>query len=248
MDRSPQGFPSEGFPSAGQAEAAGEPAAADVLARLAGGRFSCRAFQPTPVPEATIQRILEIAQRSASWCNSQPWQVVVTGGAATDRFRRALYAHASTHAGEPDFPHPREYHGVYRDRRRECGFQLYASLGIGRDDKAAAKRQAMENFNLFGAPHVAIVTSDEALGTYGAVDCGGYVANFLLAACSLGVATVPQAALASHPAFIRSHFGLGPDRLVVCGISFGYADLEDPANGFRTTRASTADATIRVNE
>ena len=51
---------------------------------------------------------------------------------------------------------------------------------------------------MFGAPHVAIVTSDEALGVYGAVDCGAYVSNFMLAAHSLGVGSIAQAALAGR--------------------------------------------------
>jgi hypothetical protein len=55
-----------------------------------------------------------------------------------------------------------------------------------RGDREAYAKQGLENYRLFGAPHVAIVTSDEALGTYGAVDCGAYVNNFLLAAQSLG--------------------------------------------------------------
>ena len=83
---------------------------------------------------------------------------------------------------------------------------------------------------------------DEALGVYGAVDCGAYVANFLLAAASLGVATIPQAALAARPQRIRDFFGLPSDRLVVCGISLGYADSGHPANGFRTSRADIATA------
>jgi hypothetical protein len=76
----------------------------------------------------------------------------------------------------------------------------------------------LENFCLFGAPHVAIVTTDRALGTYGAVDCGAYVANFALAARSLGVAVIAQAALAAYPAFWREQLDLSEDRLVVCGI------------------------------
>ena len=99
----------------------------------------------------------------------------------------------------------------------------------------------MENFNFFGAPHVAIIHTDEALGVYGAVDCGGYVTSFMLAAQALGLATVPQAALAHHAAEIREHLKLGDDRKVVCGISFGYADREHKANGYRTSRAGLSD-------
>jgi proline dehydrogenase len=40
---------------------------------------------------------------------------------------------------------------------------------VVRGDREASGRQARENFRLFGAPHVAIVTTDAALGTYGAV-------------------------------------------------------------------------------
>ncbi len=109
-----------------------------VLEELLASRFSCRAFKPDPVPRATIERILAAAQKTASWCNSQPWQLVVASGAATRKFRDAMYGAASS--GKPntgDFPFPREYRGVYLQRRRESGFQLYNSLGIPRGDKAA---------------------------------------------------------------------------------------------------------------
>ena len=84
---------------------------------------------------------------------------------------------------------------------------------------------------------MAIVTSDRKLGAYGVLDCGGWVNNFMLAATAHGVATIAQAALAQRSAFLRRWFGIGEDRQVVCGISFGYPDPEHPANRFRTTRA-----------
>ncbi|MBM4569517.1 nitroreductase, partial [Rhodococcus hoagii] len=100
---------------------------------------------------------------------------------------------------------------------------------------------------LFGAPHVAIVTTDAALGVYGAVDCGLYVNTFLLAAQSLGVASIPQAALAGSAPYLRSFLDLPEDRKVVCAISFGYADESHPANGFRTTRADIASVATWVS-
>lgn len=210
----------------------------DTLETLLADRFSCRAFKPEPLPQTTIERILNAAQKTASWCNSQPWQVVITSGQATDDFRKLMYDTASS--GTPnsgDFPFPREYRGVYLDRRRESGFQLYNTLGIAKGDRDAYTKQALENYNLFGAPHVAIIHTDEALGVYGAVDCGGYVTSFMLAAQALGVATVPQAALAFHSDVVRKHFGLGDDRKIVCGISFGIADKSHKANSYRTNRA-----------
>ncbi len=220
-----------------------------VLEELLGERYSCRAFRPDPVPRAIIERILTAAQKTASWCNSQPWRLEIASGAAIRKFRDAVYGAAS--GGRPtsgDFPFPREYRGIYLERRRESGFQLYNSLGIPRGDKAAYAQQALENFNFFGAPHVAILHTDEALGVYGAIDCGGYVTNFMLAAQALGLATIPQAALAFHSELIRKHFGLGDDRRVVCGISFGYPDRDHKANSYRTTRAGIADTVTFVEE
>lgn len=211
-----------------------------VLEQLLEERWSCRAFQAREVPRPVIERLLTLAQRSASWCNTQPWQVIVTAGAGTERFRSALCAHVRERGADvrPDFGPPEEYHGVYRQRRRATGWQLYDAVGVQRGDRTASAEQAFENFRLFGAPHVAIITTDASQGVYGAVDAGGYVGTFLLAAHSLGIATIAQVALAMYSPFIREHFSIPDDRKVLAGISFGYPNLDHPANSFRTARAS----------
>ncbi|WP_205623110.1 nitroreductase [Sciscionella marina] len=203
---------------------------------LLAARHSCRGFLDKLVPQDVLEQLLTMAQQSPSWCNSQPWQLVITRGPATDRLRAALRDHSGDSDG-PDFPFPEQYTGVYQQRRRECGWQLYESLGIAKDDREASRRQTLKNFEFFDAPQVAIVTTTETLGVYGAVDCGVYVGNFLLAARSLGLDTVPQAAIAMYSAFLRNYFELPADRKVVCGISFGYSDEQHPVNGFRTSRA-----------
>ena len=220
-----------------------------VLEELLNERYSVRAFRPDPVPREIVEHVLATAQRTASWCNSQPWQVVIASGEAKERFRKLIYAEAASGAEDGhDFTPPREYRGVYLERRRESGFQLYNTLGIVRGDKAAYARQALENYNFFGAPHVAIIHTDEALGIYGAIDCGAYVGNFLLAAQALGLGTIPQAALARHSGLIRRHFKLGDDRRVVCGISFGFPDQDHKVNSYRTSRASVAETVTFVEE
>jgi nitroreductase len=150
-----------------------------------------------------------------------------------------LSTHAASAELTPDFPFPARYSGVHLERRRECGFQLYDSVGISKGDRAASARQAAQNFELFGAPHAAIVTTEAELGVYGAIDCAVYVQTFLLAAQSLGLGAIPQAALAAYAPFIRDFFGLPHNRLIVCGVSFGWPDHDHPANGFRTRRAPT---------
>src|ERR1700744_5507641 len=94
------------------------PARTGVLEELLGERYSVRAFLPQPVPRETIEHVLTAAQRTASWCNSQPWQVLIASGAAKERFRETIYGNVSSGAAEDgDFPFPREYLGVSLERR-----------------------------------------------------------------------------------------------------------------------------------
>lgn len=232
------------------------PPDAATLARLIAARHSCRGYLPDEVPADTIDTMLRIAQGTASWCNSQPWQVIVTSGGETGRFRDALYAHATggnwadqkTRPEEPDFAFPARYVGIYKERQRETGWALYRSVGIAHGDREASGKQMLENFRLFGAPHVMIVTTEEDLGVYGAIDCGAYVANVMLVAQSLGIATIAQAALAGVSGFVREFFDIPPERRIVCGISFGFADPAHPANSFRTTRAPLDQVVRHVSE
>jgi nitroreductase len=218
------------------------------LNRIVCDRYSCRRYLPRPVPREIIGAILELAQKTPSWCNTQPWQIILLSGQATDLFREKMHAHAAAgHATNPDFAFPPRYEGSYRERRKVCGVQLYQALGISREDKAAAQEQSLENFRMFGAPHLALITTEAELGVYGAVDCGLYVCNFMLAAGNFGVATIAQAALASYPDFIRGYFGLPGNRKMVCGISFGYADESHPINGYRTERVPVAESVRYVD-
>ena len=90
----------------------------EVVEKLLAARYSCRAFKPESVPRSIIERVLSAAQKTASWCNSQPWQVTIVSGDATSAFGEALYKNASEGKFSADFPFPREYRGVYLDRRR----------------------------------------------------------------------------------------------------------------------------------
>jgi nitroreductase len=226
---------------------------AETLDHLLKERHSCRAFLPQAVPLSVQQDIFRTAQRTGSWCNSQAWQVTVASGAAVEKFREAMVQAAQSgqelgKGGGSDFPFPAEYKGVYLERRRDCGFGLYNAVGVPRGDKAGYAKQTLENFRLFGAPHVAILTSEPGLGVYGAVDVGGYVQVLMLAMQAHGVGSIAQAALASHSALAKSLLGIPADRLMVCAISFGFEDKNHIANSYRLGRADIADVVTWVDE
>ena len=220
----------------------------EVLSRILKSRYSCRAFQPQQVADADIEEIVLAASRVPTWCNAQPWQVLVTKGAATRDFGKVLVQTAETRKMDPDFEWPLQYSGDYQDRRRVCGYQLYEALGIERDDRERRGEQMMENFRFFGAPHVAIVTTEAELGPYGAMDTGGFIALFTLAARAKGIASVAQASVTGYAPTIREHFNIPENRLIQTAISFGYEDTGHPANGFRTDRAKIEDVLTFIDD
>ena len=230
----------------------GTPSAAPAtLEALLATRQSCRAFLAQEVPEELVERFLRAAQHTASWCNLQPWQLVVTRGAATDRIRDLLRDAAretGPNANEgSDIPFPAAYRGIHLERRRAAGFQLYDAAGVRRGDRDAGEAQAMRNFDLFGAPHFIVVSAPRELGIYGAIDCGAWISNFMLVAWSHGVSSIAQASVARQSDLLHRHFGIPAEQQIVCGISFGYQDSSHPANGYRTVRASLDEVVRRVS-
>jgi nitroreductase len=215
----------------------------ETLERLLADRRSCRGFTDEQVPRDVIDRLLAAAQRTASWCNTQPWHLVITTGEATRELAAAMLA---VPAPGPDFDFPLAYSGVYDERRKEVGWQLYEAVGVARGDREASGREMLRNFEFFGAPHAAILTTERDLGVYGAIDTGLYVNSFLLAAEALGIATCAQAAIAMHAPLLRERFGLPETRQVICGIAFGYADREHPSAQFMSRRAPVEDAATFV--
>lgn len=211
------------------------------LQDLLQSRHSCRGFQDTPVPRTTIETILTDAGRVPSWCNAQPWNVILTSGTSTNAFRTTMLKAFDTQPATPDFPFPSGYSGPRKARRQTCGLQLYQAVGIERGDKAGRAAQMRENYTFFGAPHVALITTASELGPYGALDCGGYITAFCLSARAQGIATIPQAAIAFYATQVREHFGIPDTQLVLAAISFGYEDGDHPANTFRTERASLSE-------
>jgi nitroreductase len=210
---------------------------AAALSRILDARHSCRAFRSDPLPDALIEEIITEAGKVPSWCNAQPWQVVVTKAGETDRLRAALAEAVDSTGHAPDLPFPDRYEGVYKQRRSDCGWALYDAVGVTRGDRTGSAQQMRQNFRFFGAPHVALVTSEAALGPYGVLDCGAFITGVTLAATARGVATIPQAAIASYAPLMHRFFDLSETRVVLCAIALGYADTGHKANSFRTTRA-----------
>jgi nitroreductase len=204
-------------------------------------RRSARAFRPDPVPKETLERVFGAAQRAPSWCNIQPWRVVVTAPRVTDALRTRLLAATAQQPIEPDFPFPGDYPEPYLGHRRTCGVALYQAMGVARGDGEGRRRAWVRNYEVFGAPHAAIVAMDRRWGIYAAIDVGVWLGTLLVALTAEGLSACPQAALAAYPGALRELLPIRPEEGVLFGIALGHADGASPVNQFRTDRAPLTD-------
>ena len=215
------------------------------LERLWTERQSIRAFKPDPLPRATIDQLFGAAQRAPSWCNVQPWRVVVTEPPLTQTLAAELQAAAKSQLPHAEVPFPLDYPSPYKEHRVACGVALYQAMGIARDDKAKRYDAWLRNYALFDAPHLAVVACDRRLGPYAYVDVGVWLGYVLTAAAALGVDTCPMASVAAYPEALRARLPIAETDIILFGITFGRADEEAPANKCRTTREPVA-ANVRV--
>lgn len=203
-------------------------------------RYSARAFLDRPVPRAAIAEILTLAARAPSGGNLQPWQVDVLGGEVLAALKaRVAVSLAANPAGEGTEFHvyPPALGEPWRGRRFASGEQLYAALGVGREDRPARLRQFARNFEAFGAPVLLLFSLPRHFGPPQWAHLGMFMQNVMLLAAERGLATCPQEAWAMVHRTVAEALGLGEDRLFYCGMALGFADEAHPINGWRTDRA-----------
>jgi nitroreductase len=199
-------------------------------------RTSTRGFRPDPIARDTLVEMFAAAQRAPSWCNIQPWHVVVTEPPVTGELAAKLVETAKTGFPHSEIPFPVEYPTPYKERRIACGAALYTSMGIAREDKAGRYDAWLRNYGFFDAPHVAIVSCDRRLGPYLYIDVGVWLGYLLTAATTLGIEHCAMASVAAYPEALRERLPIPETNIILFGIALGHADPSVPANKTRTTR------------
>ena len=215
------------------------------------GRQSIRAFLPDrEVPRETIEKILAIAGRSPSGSNIQPWKVyVITGEKKVALSKACLARHDAGDEAKREYNYyPVNWRSPYIERRRECGWGLYSTLGIGRGDKDRMHYQHGRNYMFFDAPVGLFITLDRDLETGSWIDAGMFIQSIMLAARHFGLETCAQAAFCNFSDTVVEHIGAPPEEILLSGMSLGYPDPDAVVNRYRTTRVDVNAFTTFVGE
>jgi len=205
-------------------------------------RMSCRAFLPTPVPGATVRAILEAARQSPSGGNLQPWRVYALAGSALAGLLAMVKSRMpATPRGEEPVEYdiyPAQLWEPFRSRRYKCGEDLYATIGVKREDKLGRLLQFARNFEFFGAPVGLLFCLDRRLGPPQWADVGIYLQSVMLLAREHGLDTCAQEAWSVWHRTVGEYLSLPPEQMLFCGMALGFRDESAPINRLRTERVA----------
>jgi len=210
------------------------------VAEALKARVSVRAFKPDPVSEAAVRDILDIARFAPSGGNVQPWKVIVVAGTARDAvITLATQTVMQNPAGEEhaDPAYPPHLWEPYRTRRYKNGEDMYALLGIPREDKPTRLRHLARNLQFFDAPVGLFFVIDKRMGRPQWAHLGMFMQSIALTAVERGLATCMQEFWGRVRATLAAHFELPANEMIYCGMALGYADGDAPVNKLRSDRA-----------
>ncbi len=204
--------------------------ASEAVAR----RMSTRSFLADPVGDDVIRGLLERAARAPSGGNVQPWRIYVVNGDTMARFR-AFIADRGLDAGEYDI-YPASLWDPYRTNRFGIGEAMYATIGIGRDDREGRFAQFAKNGDFFGAPCALFCFIDRRMGPPQWSDLGMFLQTFMLLAQEAGLATCAQEYWSVRHASVREFVGAPDEELLFCEMAIGQADPDAPINSLVSER------------
>lgn len=172
--------------------------------------------------------------RAASGGNLQPWRIFVVNGDVRRRFMEFM---ATREPEQPAYDiYPPNLKDPYRSSRFKVGEDMYALLGIPRDDKPARLRRLAENFQLFGAPAGLFCFVDKIMGPPQWSDLGMFLQNFMLLAEEAGLSTCAQESWSSWPNAVAEFVGADEDLTIFCGMAIGHKDPDARVNRLYSDR------------
>lgn len=207
-------------------------------------RSSIRAFTEQQVPSELLRELITKAARSPSGGNVQPWRIYVVNDDAMVRFKDFCKSRTEPEQAAYDI-YPPGLTDPYRSSRFKVGEDMYALLGIAREDKAGRFTRLMENFEFFGAPAGFFCFIDRQMGPPQWSDLGMFLQTFMLLAEEAGLSTCAQEAWSTKPETVSQFVGAPDELMLFCGMAIGYKDPEAPVNKLKSDRAEFDDfATI----
>ncbi len=200
-------------------------------------RKSIRGFKPDPVPKEVLKEILDIASRTPSAMNTQPWDVTAVTGEVLDNIKKGNIEMLTAGAeANPDLPF-KPYEGIYRQRQVDLAIQLFKLMGIAREDKKRRAEWMQRGYRFFDAPAAIILSIDRSVDKLlSHLDIGAIIQTICLAALNYGLGTCIEDQSTFFPEVLREFTPIPESKEILIAIAIGYPDWDFPANKLETKR------------
>lgn len=208
-------------------------------------RRSIRQFLDKPVDRATVEAVLETAQRSPSGGNTQPWSAVVVSGDALKDITAKIKekAKAAPMGENMEYAiYPKDLDGRYEEQRRAVGRDMFESIGLAREDGAGRVAQMAKNWDSFGAPVQLFTYTRTYMGPPQWSDMGMWLQTVMLLLREAGLDSCSQEIWAMYGSYMRELLGIDDDHIFFCGMAIGHRDPDAPINNFNVPRIPIGDA------
>ena len=212
---------------------------AENFEKLMTERHSVRYFQKKEIPLETLKKILSVALKSPSWCNSQAWNIYVASGKTLSDIK-----------------------DIWLSKNKEK-IKGYSDLKPGhRTDASERSQKAMEKFFkdagefikdpkmqslldshpiLYNAPCIVYLTLPKGAIEYSILDLGALEMSILLAAKSHGVDSLTAYESIKYPDVLRKFCKIPDNENIIIGIALGYED-DNILNKFRAEKLTVEEA------
>lgn len=203
-----------------------------------GSRRSIRAFTAQPLAPGVLREVLAQAARAPSGGNLQPWRLYALAGDALTAFKAGMQQKLQAGIDEtPEYDiYPANLWEPYRSERYQLGEELYATIGVGRDDKNGRMRQLARNFQFFDAPAALFCYVDRGMGPPQWADLGMYLQTVMLLLQARGIGSCAQEFWAHYPAAVAEFLQPPAQWMLFCGMAIGYADRTAAINTLQSRR------------
>ncbi|MFH1141107.1 MAG: nitroreductase [Chloroflexota bacterium] len=209
-------------------------------------RKSIRGYKPDPVSREILTQVLELALRSPSTTNVQPWEITLVTGPVLDQIRQANVE--AFESGAPDSPDAIEVlpyttmSGRYRKRQVGLAVQLFGLMGIAKEDSAKRRQWLKNGLRFYDAPAAIIISIDRELGMGTVLMDAGIVSYAIaLASVEYGLGTCIMRTAIRYPEIVRRFTGMPDSKRIVSCVTIGYPDWSLPANRIQTERERMSD-------
>lgn len=198
-------------------------------------RQSKRWFTDKAVPTELLEELVNQAQQSPSWINSQSVHVTIAKGEKLEAMRKQ-HAELNHDDNEPSRPFiPFRLIPEWEEPSQSNMKSWFGDVKEAMGDEGSQKLGEAGD-QLYNAQAVVYLTLPKDYSDWTLIDLGLFAETLMLSATDAGLGSIPAYQYVQYPDKLQENLGLPEDRVPILGIGLGYFDSKEGLNKIHSKR------------